>query len=236
LRNQRLIIVLLLALLAITFVIASASGAMFISPGRVIAMLLDSTGITSIHNYTDQERDVFFMIRLPRVILCLLVGAGLAIAGTIMQALFQNPMAGPGITGASAGSSLFATLFIIIAGSFHLPAVISQYALAFFAFAGAAVITLLVYKISTTGKKSDKSSLLLAGIAMNALAMSVVGFCIFIADDAQLRTITFWSLGSTAAATWQTVMIVFVVLTVVYQILRLRYLPVLNILSLGEAD
>lgn len=146
-------------------------------------------------------------IRLPRIVLGALVGAALAVSGAVMQGLFRNPLADPGIVGVSAGAGLGAALFIVLGSTTLSPmmAVLGIYAVPLAAFAGGLVTTLLLYRIGTRGGITSVATLLLAGIALGALAGAFTGLLIYVADDQQLRDLQFWGLGSLAGSNWEKV-------------------------------
>ncbi|TYC48269.1 iron ABC transporter permease [Rhodobacterales bacterium] len=146
-------------------------------------------------------------IRLPRVILGLLVGAALAVSGAVMQGLFRNPLADPGIIGVSAGAGLGASMFIVLGGGVLAPvaSLLGIYAVPLAAFGGGLVTTLLLYRIGTRGGVTSVATLLLAGIALGALSGAVTGVLVYVADDQQLRDLQFWGLGSLAGSNWEKV-------------------------------
>ena len=147
---------------------------------------------------------ILWDIRLPRMVLAILVGAALASAGAVMQGLFRNPLADPGIVGISAGSVLFAIIAIVLGGTLLAPVqdVLGIYMLPLFAFVGGAGNTFLLYLISTRRGQTSVATMLLSGIAINALMLSISGYLTFISDDQQLRDLTFWSMGSLGGANW----------------------------------
>ncbi|MBV7378008.1 FecCD family ABC transporter permease [Maritimibacter dapengensis] len=151
---------------------------------------------------------VIFDIRLPRLSLGLLVGAALAVSGVVMQGLFRNPLADPGLVGVSAGAGLGAILAIVLGGL--LPPAVGTamgYSLVpIAAFVGGWLSVIALYSISTRGGHTSVATMLLAGIALAALVSALSGIMIYLADDAQLRTLTFWGLGSLAGATWSKVL------------------------------
>lgn len=151
-----------------------------------------------------RDRLVYFDIRLPRMLLGMLIGAGLAVSGVVMQGLFRNPLADPGLVGVSAGASLGAVSVIVLGGTMLLPLVSAMgiYALQLFAFAGGLATTLVLYRVATRGGQTEVATMLLAGIAIAALATAAMGVLIYIASDSQLRDFTFWSLGSLAGSNW----------------------------------
>ncbi|SOC09800.1 iron complex transport system permease protein [Rhodobacter sp. JA431] len=150
------------------------------------------------------ERAILFDIRLPRLLLGALVGAGLAVSGALMQGLFRNPLADPGLVGVGAGAGLGAVIAIVLGGA--LPAALHAatgiYLVPIFAFAGGWAATLILYRVASARGQTSIATMLLAGIVLGALAGAVTGLLIFAADDAQLRDLTFWGLGSLAGANW----------------------------------
>jgi iron complex transport system permease protein len=179
---------------------------------------------------------VVMEIRLPRVVLGALIGASLAVSGAVMQGLFRNPLADPGIVGVSAGAGLGAALFIVLGNAALAPvmALFGIYAVPLAAFAGGLVTTLLLYRIGTRGGVTSVATLLLAGIALGALTGAITGLLVYVADDNQLRDLQFWGLGSLAGANWEKVASAGPIL-----IAMLAGVPFLarglNALTLGEA-
>src|SRR5690606_28055522 len=144
--------------------------------------------MTSTNKLTRTER-ICMEIRLPRAILCVFVGASLAVGGTLLQALFRNPIVEPGLVGTSCGAAFGAALYFALGATFHFNT--GQWTLPIAACLGAMVATALVFVLSQsrhTGKSSIVS-LLLTGIAINALFLSGVGFLSYIARDPQARSI-----------------------------------------------
>ncbi|GLO72066.1 heme ABC transporter permease [Phaeobacter inhibens] len=182
------------------------------------------------------DQIVLFDIRLPRLFLGILVGSALAVSGAVMQGLFRNPLADPGIVGVSAGAGL-AAICAIVLGAF-LPAVlrdtIGSYLVPVAAFVGGWGATLILYRVSTRRGQTSVATMLLAGIALGALSGALSGILVYIADDNQLRDLTFWGMGSLAGATWSKVLAAFPIIGT-----ALLALPALsrglNALALGEA-
>ncbi len=150
------------------------------------------------------EHVVLVDIRLPRLAMGALVGAALAVSGAVMQGLFRNPLADPGIVGVGAGAGLGAILAIVLGA--HLPAWVARAAgdqlTPIAAFLGGWGATLLLYRVATRHGQTSVATMLLAGIALGALAGALSGVLVYVADDAQLRDLTFWGLGSLAGASW----------------------------------
>ncbi len=180
-------------------------GSVSIAPAQTLSVLLERLGLPRLADYSEQQALVLLHIRLPRVVLGALVGAALAVSGALMQGLFRNPLADPGLLGVSAGSALAAVAWIVLGGAFVLPPLLAANALALAAFAGGLVTTTLVYRFATHSGRTLIATMLLAGVALSALAGAGVGLFVFLADDAQLRSITFWTLGALGGASWETV-------------------------------
>ncbi|KNY04216.1 iron ABC transporter [Achromobacter piechaudii] len=171
-------------------------------------------------------RNVLIDIRLPRVLFAAVTGAGLAIAGAAMQALFRNPLAEPGLIGISAGGSLGAVAAIVLtSGGFWITAPS--------AFAGSLLATMCAYAVGR--RVPGVAGLLLAGVAITATSFSVIGLFTFVATDAQLRDLTFWNMGSLGGANWKILAFLgpWVLSMSVWLISQWR---VMNALLLGERE
>jgi iron complex transport system permease protein len=180
---------------------------------------------------------ILYDIRLPRLGMGLLVGAALAVSGALMQGLFRNPLADPGVVGVGAGASLGAVLSIVLGGLLPagLSALIGAHLVTVAAFLGGWAATLVLYRAATSEGRTSVATMLLAGIALAALAGAVTGVLIFMADDKQLRDVTFWGMGSLAGASWAKIA---AALPLILPVLVLSPLLArgLNALALGEAQ
>lgn len=214
----------LLLLLAIATVMALRVGPVAIGSVDVWQALWQSDG--SLQAMVVRE------LRLPRMILAALVGSALALSGAILQGLFRNPLADPGLIGVSSGAALGAVSVIVMASWWLNP--VPVWLLPMMAFVGALLATLVVWRIATRQSGTDVSLLLLAGIAINALVMALTGLLVFAADDAQLRELTFWNLGSVAQATPEQIAVTLPCLILVWLTIPWLARP-LNALLLGEA-
>ena len=194
---------LLLLLLATSAIMLHGvcSGAVAITPSEMLHAL--GAAIAGGAGTVDPTtRVVLFELRIPRVLLGLLVGATLAASGVMMQGLFRNPLADPGLVGVSSGAALGAVLVIVISGGGGLAAPHAPWLLPLASLAGAWLVTWLILALGTLRGSLAIATVLLAGIAINALSQSVIGLCMFLADDEQLRSLNFWLLGSLGAAGW----------------------------------
>lgn len=211
-------------------------GAMRVPLGEVIDTLAKSIGFSGLALAGDNINEgVILVIRLPRVLLGILVGAALGISGAAIQGIFRNPLAEPSLIGISAGASLMAVIIIAFETFLFigLSEILGYYLLAFGAFAGAGITALLVYHIAKINGQANVSTMLLAGIAINALAGALTGLVTYLADEQKLRSITFWMMGSLGGATWQNVMCLapFVIIPLICLPLLARGL---NLFAIGE--
>lgn len=179
---------------------------------------------------------ILWNLRLPRIVLALLVGAALALSGTLTQGLFRNPLADPGLLGVTAGAACFAALTIVFIANLHIPVppAFKYWTLPVSAFIGAIVICLMLDFIARWLTARSIIGLLLTGIAINALAAAIIGLCTYIATDEQLRNLSFWTLGSLSGANWTIdVILLFVIVFIIYKVKQL--MSAMNALALGES-
>ncbi len=181
-------------------------------------------------------RLVLLEVRLPRTILAAFVGASLAVAGAMMQGLFRNPLADPGLIGVSSGAALAAVATIALGSSFAGPWVraLGILALPAAAFFGGFVTTIVLMLIGAARHQAI-STLLLAGIALGAIAGALTGLLAYVTDDRELRDLTLWSMGSLAGASWQKVLAI-TPFALVLLLMTPRLIRALNGLLLGEAE
>lgn len=178
-----------LLLLGVLAVLAAATGAVNVPLARLVPVLWSPQA----EGDEVLWRQVLFEVRLPRIVLALLTGAGLAVCGAAMQALFRNPLAEPGLVGISLGGAAGAVVAIVL-GAQTLPMVAGP------AFLGSLLATMAAFRLGS--RHEGVAHLLLAGVAINAICASLIGLATFQATDAQLRHLTFWNLGSLAGADW----------------------------------
>ena len=179
------------AMLVATALIAANLGAMKLS----LAVLWQSQD--------EALRHIWLHIRLPRVLLAILVGGALALSGCVMQGLFRNPLADPGLLGISSGAALFVGLAIVF--PLALPVILALYVPMFAAFIGSLVVTFIIFLLSRQGNNS-LARLLLVGIAINALCGAAVGILSWLSNDTQLRQLSLWGMGSLGQSQWSTLL------------------------------
>jgi iron complex transport system permease protein len=196
-------------LLIAAFLASLAIGPVVIAPGKVVSILWDGLfGVRGSSSIDARDAIVVLDIRLPRTVLAVIVGAGLAVAGAILQGVFRNPLADPGLVGISPGAALAAVAWIVF-GSFaapYVPHFVMNHALPVAAFAGSLMAIILLHRLATHEGRTSVANLLFAGIALAVRSTgAATGLIIFVASDQQLREFTFWTLGSLGGATWQRV-------------------------------
>jgi len=232
--RARFVLALLVLLLFAVSAMSAATGA---SDASAIGVLQSWLGGGAESTLSERDRLIINEIRLPRIALGMLVGAALAVSGALMQGLFRNPLADPGIIGVSAGAGLSAISVIVLGHTLLAPVilVLGIFALPLAAFIGGLATTLVLYRVATRRGQTSIATMLLAGIALAALAGAFSGVLIYLADDRQLRDLTFWQLGSLGGATWTKLMAAGPVIAV-----ALAAAPFLskglNALALGEAS
>ncbi|MFJ2990244.1 FecCD family ABC transporter permease [Collimonas sp. NPDC087041] len=232
--RQRMVLLVLALLLLVVMALCAGLGAYRIDPWQVPRLLWSGAELSAADA---QARAVLLDIRMPRVLLAVLVGCGFGAAGSALQALFRNPLADPGLIGVSSGAALGAATTIVLGGVLWPTAlsVVGIYAPMLAAFAGALAVALLVYRIGAAKGRLALPILLLAGIAFNAISMAGIGVLSFIAGDAQLRTLTFWNLGSLASAHWSLLAVAAPVVLLCVAAMA-RHSAALNAMLLGEAE
>lgn len=174
------------------------------------------------------EESVIWQIRLPRLVLGMLVGAALGVGGALMQAVFANPLAEPSVIGVTSGAGVGAAIVIVFGLNF-----LGTTTVALFAFVAALITTALVYQLARFGGKVNVTSLILVGIAVNAVAGAAISLLIFFAPSTSREEIIFWQMGTLAGAQWAHVSVVGVIVTCgIIASLFLR--KQLDVLALGE--
>jgi iron complex transport system permease protein len=216
---------------------ALMSGPLAISTDQVIQSLAQALGLPADGSVSSVQSATVLQLRLPRVLLGVMAGATLAVSGAALQGLLRNPLAEPGLIGVSSGAALAAAMVIVLGSK--LPVVTAWLPLSWLlplaAFAGGLVATRLVVSWAQVGGELSVATVLLAGIAINALALAGIGFLSHIADDHALRSLNFWTFGSLGKAGW-TELAICLPLIVLPMLWMLRGAKPLNALLLGEAE
>ncbi len=235
-KSFHLFILGLIILLIVSVILSVSFGSLRIKPSIAYSILLNklfglSLGDPAMVNDLSTY-NVVWLIRMPRVLLAIAVGAGLALCGTIMQATVQNPLAEPYILGISSGASLGATFSIMLGlGAFSLFSVSS---VSFWAFLGALGASVLVLMLSSLGSKISSAKLVLSGTVVSALCTSLSNFIMSIASNAEgMQDVKFWTMGSLASAKWQNIGFVFIVV-ILFCLFFLTQGRTLNVMLMGD--
>lgn len=229
------LISVLIVITVLSALLAVCLGTVPIMPAesyRIILYKLFDLNIGDIvHQASPSHIDIIWEIRLPRVLMSVVVGAGLAMCGTVLQASVQNPLAEPSILGISAGAALGATFSILIGGT---AGTFFGLGTSFWAFAGALAAALFVIALSGVGSQMSTVKMILAGAVASALFIAISNFIIYISNDAEgMRTVTFWTMGSLSGASWSNLALpaIGIILCCVFCLFQPR---ILNTLLLGE--
>lgn len=228
-RRTRLTFLVLAAGALVAAFLGLSTGAIDIAPAELLEVFL------SPFQRTGTSASVIWDLRLPRVLLALLVGASLACAGAAMQGLFRNPLADPGLVGVASGAALAAVAAIVFSRSLTLPSAWMPLVTPISSFAGGIVAAWLATRLASIEGQTRTATLLLAGLAINAIAGAGIGLLTQIAGDAALREVTFWLFGSLAKSGWTELAVAGPVLLIVLVLLP-REARALDALLLGEAE
>ena len=228
--NNQIWLIGLASLLVLSVIISTAIGPVEIKWIDLLGLLNDDIG-------SENSLNVLIDIRLPRVLSAVVIGAALGLSGALTQALFRNPLADPALLGITSGAGLAIAMLMIVIPLFNqiidLHNSILQWSYSVAAFLGAVCMCQILLWLSRLMSLVSISSLLLCGLALNALASALIGICIYLANDQQLRTFTFWTLGSLSGVTWGSFWILSVGLGLgIVMVLRLA--PQLNALAMGD--
>ena len=201
-RQRRLLFIFFISLIA-SILLAVTIGSFKISVFDILLGKLDELGST-----------ILYTIRMPRVLLAAFVGASLAISGACLQGLFRNPLADPGLIGVSAGAALGAAFAIVFSSKLISLNFLGPYLIPFSAIVGSAFVIVTLFIITKGFGYDGVTYMLLAGIAVNAIAGVGIGLLTYISDDSELRSLTFWTMGSFGGVTWPLIIPAVVVISV----------------------
>lgn len=231
------ILLSLSVLLVVVALFALTIGAVTIPFGDVSVIVLRKLGLLSSTEVDGIHEVVINSIRIPRILMTMLVGGALGISGAALQGLFRNPLVEPGLIGVSGGSAAAVVLVIVFGATLALPAtgLVHDSILSASSFIGGIVVTIIVLRLSTLRGKTSISAMILVGVALNAFAGALIGLSIFYADENQLRTFTFWTLGDLGGATNQKLLIAAPIL-ILSSIVLSSFSRNLNAIAMGEAE
>lgn len=222
--------------LAASAIVSLTIGAVSIPAVDVVIILLKKIGLFSSVEVDSMHEMVLNTIRLPRILMTILIGATLSISGAVLQGLFRNPLVEPSLVGVSGGGASAVVILIVFGG----PLIDSagwmvQGLFPLTAFGGGLLATLLVLRLSNQAGKTNIVVLVLIGVAISALSGAIIGLSLFYANENQLHTFTFWTLGDLGGATWDKLIIAAPLLIISFSVMLL-FANALNALALGEAE
>ncbi|WP_107838512.1 FecCD family ABC transporter permease [Metasolibacillus meyeri] len=222
-RKNQYILLTLIVLIFLMFFISMNTGSIRLSPVEVIRAFFFIG--------TEKQQLILYEFRLPRIVISILVGCGLAVAGAVLQGITRNALADPGIIGINAGASLMAVLFVTLAPSNKM---ISAFVLPFAAFLGAGLAAILIYLLSyKKGEGITPIRLLLNGIAVAAGISAVTIVLVLMITPEQYQFVATWMAGSIWGSTWKYVFALVPWIVLLLPLL-MRQANMLNILSLNE--
>ncbi|MEV0296425.1 iron ABC transporter permease [Nocardia sp. NPDC050710] len=225
-----LVFAVTIAALVVLALASAAIGQVPTTPAEVAGSVLHRIGVDWGPMPAHPAGEVtLWEVRFPRVVLAILVGAALATAGALLQGVFANPLAEPGVIGVSAGAAVGAGTVIVVGGAF-----VAAWSVAAAAFVAGLLTTALVYLLSRSNGRTEVVTLVLTGVAINAFAGGLIAFLLFVATPAARDQIVFWQLGSLNGATWEAVGVV-TSLTAVGVLAAVLIAPRLDLLALGES-
>jgi len=222
--SQRYLLFIFLISLIVSILLAVTIGSFKISVFDILFGELD-----------ELSRTILFTIRMPRVMLAAFVGASLAISGACLQGLFRNPLADPGLIGVSAGAALGAAFAIVFSSHFISLNFLGPYLIPFSAIIGSASVIIILFIITKGFGYDGVTYMLLAGIAVNAIAGVGIGLLTYISDDSELRSLTFWTMGSFGGITWPLIIpaLVVILFSIIWIIGLSRKL---DLIQLGDVE
>ncbi|WP_125153146.1 FecCD family ABC transporter permease [Clostridium rectalis] len=204
-RHYAILFILLLIVLFFITILSSTLGIAnitFIKTLKILICKMPFIGtLVDVTNISNTHKLIILNIRLPRIVISSLIGAGLSIVGTSFQAIFKNPMADPYVLGISSGSALGASIAIVIG---FQASFLGSNIITIFAFAGAMLTTFVVYNIAKVGTKLPTNTLLLSGVSVSFLLSSLISL-VMIFNREQIDQIVFWTMGSISSANWKQV-------------------------------
>ncbi|SFG93639.1 FecCD family ABC transporter permease [Neptunomonas qingdaonensis] len=205
-------------------------------PMLMLVSLLNGSAVLSLSDIwegSDLSRRILYELRLPRVLLVMLSGGLLAIAGAVVQALFRNPLADPGLIGVSGGAALAAVAWQVVASAALGSGIWVSAGTPLAAFAGGMLVTFFVIRIARNTSGISALTLLLTGIAINAIAGAGIAGLKYLSDSMTLRQVTFWLMGNVQGASWWAVLMLLLI-SVIFVPVLIRHAVRLNLLLLGE--
>ena len=226
----KILIPVMLVILALLIILAVAVGAVYIPFGQVVGIILKKWGLLGNIKFPEGQESIIYMVRLPRVIVASLAGAALATCGAVLQGMFRNPMADPGILGVSGGAGLGAVTAIALGFSAQ-----SIYFMPLFASAGAIIAVSIIYVLSTRGGKIPTLTLILSGIAVSTFFGALIQLILSNVSQYEVHTFVFWTMGGLNGMMWEQVRLIVLPVVILIAVL-FTFARDLNVMLLGEEE
>ncbi|MEZ0493200.1 FecCD family ABC transporter permease [Kineococcus sp. TBRC 1896] len=231
-RRNGSVLAVLVAFTVVSALVATAVGAVVVPPADVLGIVRHRVGAGAPGAWSPEHEAVVWSVRVPRVLLGLALGAGLAVCGTALQAVVRNVLADPYVLGVNSGASCGAAAAIL----FGVAAGLGPHAVTVSAFLGALAATALVFAVARSGGALTSVRLLLAGVAVGYALSAATSFLVFASDSAEgARSVLFWLLGSLALAGWGPALVVVIVVVAGAVGLLRAWAPALDVLAHGDA-
>ena len=196
--SKKTVLPLMLAVLAVLMIAATAAGAVGIPFIQTVKIILKNWGVLGGIAVPEGWESIIYFVRFPRVVTAALVGAGLAVSGTVMQGMFRNPMADPGILGVSSGAGLGAVIAIALGLTAR-----SLYLMPLFASVGSLAAAMLIFLLSSRGGKIPVMNLILSGIAVSMFLGAITTMILTFIHGDQVKQFLFWTVGSLNGRRWE---------------------------------
>lgn len=228
--NRTGIISAMLIMLLIIMVIATAVGAVYVPFFDTFKIILKNIGLLGNATFAEGQEPIIFLVRFPRVLVAALAGTALAASGAVMQGMFRNPMADPGLLGISSGAGLGAVLAIKLG-----LAAASMFFMPLFAFIGAFSAIFIVYMLSCSKGKVPVLTLILSGVAVSTFLAAITNIILTLSYDYQVKEFLFWTTGGLDGRRWEHVEMV-VLPVIISVVLMFIYSRDINVLLMGEEE
>ena len=235
-KKSSLVIASLFFLTVVFAMLALSSGASAMPVTKIFAFFGEKLSMVA-NSLTQTDSYIISELRLPRICMAILTGIVLASCGAAMQGVFRNPLADPGILGVNSGAGLGAALIIVL-GAEILPEaypMLKFYSIPIGAFVGALLVTITLYRVGSSEGRTNTAMLLLGGIALQAMIGAVLGLLTFVSSEEELRSLTFWSMGSLDISGWKELGLIAPICLISYYMIH-RQAKALNSLLLGESE
>lgn len=224
------ILPVMLAALAALILLGIAVGTVYVPVDKVFRIILKNWGLLPGAEFPAGQEPIIYLVRFPRVIVAVLVGAALATSGAVMQGMFRNPMADPGILGVSSGAGLGAIVSIVLGLSGR-----SMFLLPLFASVGAIAAVSIIYMLAASHGRIPPLTLILSGIAVSTFISAITTLILTNMKEYQMKAYVFWTLGSLRDKAWEHAGLIAVPVIVCIVIL-FTFARDLNVLLLGDEE